>query len=138
MQFDETAIQGHLSEMVRHSVEKTLNQMLEAEGDLLVRRREVPTLMRRARTLLRLLLALTAHHIKASEVALNIAKLQRQTFETAIIERYRRREPSVEEALIRMCAFGKVVDAPGRGDQRAAVGNQSQPRVEQHAQPESL
>ena len=29
-------------------------------------------------------------------------KLRQQTFETAIIERYRRRESSVEEALIEM------------------------------------
>jgi transposase-like protein len=29
-------------------------------------------------------------------------KLRQQTFETAIIERYRRREGSVEEALIEM------------------------------------
>jgi len=34
----------------------------------------------------------------AGEVNLKIPKLRRQTFETAIIERYRRRESSVEEA----------------------------------------
>jgi transposase-like protein len=33
-------------------------------------------------------------------VKLKMPKLRRQTFETAIIERYRRREASVEEALI--------------------------------------
>jgi putative transposase len=33
-------------------------------------------------------------------------KLRRQTFETAIIERYRRRESSVEEALIEMHLLG--------------------------------
>ena len=33
-------------------------------------------------------------------------KLRRQTFETAIIERYRRRESSVEEALIEMYLAG--------------------------------
>ena len=37
---------------------------------------------------------------------LKIPKLQRQTFETAIIERYRRRESSVEEALIEMYLAG--------------------------------
>ena len=35
IQFNESAIQGHLSEMVRHSVEETLNQMLDAEADRL-------------------------------------------------------------------------------------------------------
>ncbi len=33
-------------------------------------------------------------------------KLRQQTFETAIIERYRRRESSVEEALIEMYLAG--------------------------------
>jgi hypothetical protein len=35
IQFNESAIYGHLSEMVRHSVEATLNQMLDAEADQL-------------------------------------------------------------------------------------------------------
>ena len=41
-------------------------------------------------------------HTKAGEVKLKMPKLRQQTFETAIIERYRRRESSVEEALIEM------------------------------------
>ena len=36
-------------------------------------------------------------------------KLRRQTFETAIIERYKRREASVEEALIEMYLAGVSV-----------------------------
>ena len=40
--------------------------------------------------------------INADEGSLKVTKLRRQTFETAIIERYRRRESSVEEALIKM------------------------------------
>jgi len=35
-------------------------------------------------------------------VKLKVTKLRRQTFETAIFERYQRRESSVEEALIEM------------------------------------
>ena len=35
-------------------------------------------------------------------MSLKVPKLRRQTFETTIIERYRRRESSVEEALIEM------------------------------------
>jgi transposase-like protein len=42
----------------------------------------------------------------AGEVNLKIPKLRRQTFETAIIERYRRRESSVEESLIEMYLAG--------------------------------
>jgi putative transposase len=46
---------------------------------------------------------------KAGEVKLRIPKLRTQTFETAIIERYRRRESSVEEALIEMYLAGVSV-----------------------------
>jgi transposase-like protein len=42
-------------------------------------------------------------------VTLNVPKLRRQTFETAIIERYKRREASVEEALIEMYLAGVSV-----------------------------
>jgi hypothetical protein len=45
----------------------------------------------------------------AGEVKLRIPKLRAQTFETAIIERYRRRESSVEEALIEMYLAGVSV-----------------------------
>jgi transposase-like protein len=40
---------------------------------------------------------------------LKVPKLRRQTFEAAIIERYRRRESSVEEALIEMYLAGVSV-----------------------------
>ena len=46
---------------------------------------------------------------KAGEVRLKIPKLRQHTFETAIIERYRRRESSVEEALIEMYLAGVSV-----------------------------
>ncbi len=48
-------------------------------------------------------------HTKAGQVTLKVPKLRRQTFETAIIERYRRREASVEEALIEMYLAGVSV-----------------------------
>lgn len=46
---------------------------------------------------------------KAGKVSLKVPKLRRQTFETAIIERYQRRESSVEEALIEMYLAGVSV-----------------------------
>src|SRR6478736_8962906 len=46
---------------------------------------------------------------KAGEVRLKVPKLRNQAFETAIIERYRRRESSVEEALIEMYLAGVSV-----------------------------
>ena len=62
----------------------------------------------------------------AGEVNLKVPKLRRQTFETAIIERYRRRESSVEEALIEML-FGRHLGAAGGGHHRGAVGHAGQP-----------
>jgi transposase-like protein len=46
---------------------------------------------------------------RVGEVTLNVPKLRRQTFETAIIGRYRRRETSIEEALIEMYLAGVSV-----------------------------
>jgi transposase-like protein len=45
----------------------------------------------------------------SGEVKLNVPKLKGIPFETAIIERYRRRECSVEEALIEMYLAGVSV-----------------------------
>jgi putative transposase len=39
---------------------------------------------------------------KAGQVKLRVPRLRRLPFETAIIERYKRREASVEEALVEM------------------------------------
>ena len=47
--------------------------------------------------------------MKAGEVTLKVPKLRRLPFETAIIERYRRREASVEEALVEMYLAGVSV-----------------------------
>ncbi len=44
-----------------------------------------------------------------SNVTLNVPRLNGISFETAIIERYRRRESSVEEALIKMYLAGVSV-----------------------------
>lgn len=46
---------------------------------------------------------------KAGEVDLNVPRLRKLPFETQIIERYRRRESSVEEALIEMYLAGVSV-----------------------------
>jgi putative transposase len=46
---------------------------------------------------------------RPGEVKLRIPKLRMQTFEAAIIERYRRRETSVGEAVIEMYSAGVPV-----------------------------
>lgn len=48
-------------------------------------------------------------HTQAGEVELKVPKLRRQTFETAIIERYRRRDISIEEAIVQMYLAGVSV-----------------------------
>jgi transposase-like protein len=93
--------------MVRSSVEQTLNQMLEAEADRLCHAEKYQRCEARQDT--RAGFYQRKLHTKAGEVTLNMPKLRRQTFETAIIERYRRREASVEEALIEMYLAGVSV-----------------------------
>src|SRR5699024_7315532 len=48
-------------------------------------------------------------HTRAGDVKLKVPKLRTLPFETAIIERYRRREASVEEALMEMYLAGVSV-----------------------------
>ena len=107
IQIDEARIKDHLGEMVRGTVEEALNAMLDAEADQLCGagryERSEGRQDRRAGSYGRSL------HTKAGEVNLKVPKLRRQTFETAIIERYRRRESSVEEALVEMYLAGVSV-----------------------------
>ena len=107
IKIDEARIKDHLGEMVRGTVEEALNALLDAEADRLcgAARYERSEARRdtRAGSYDRSL------HTKAGEVTLKVPKLRRQTFETAIIERYRRRESSVEEAFIEMYLAGVSV-----------------------------
>ena len=101
---DDERIKSHLDRVVRGSVEETLNALLDAEADRLCNaQRYERSEARRAGHYERKL------QTKAGEVKLRIPKLRQQTFETAIIERYRRRESSVEEALIEMYLAGVSV-----------------------------
>jgi transposase-like protein len=104
---DETKIRDHLGNLVRGTVEETLNAMLDAEADEMCRAQRYERSPDRIDTR-------AGHyerkfHTKAGEVALKVPKLRRQTFETSIIERYKRREASIEEALIEMYLAGVSV-----------------------------
>ncbi len=104
---DDERIKNHLDRVVRGTVEETLNALLDAEADRLCNaqryeRSEARRYTRAGHYERRL-------HTKAGEVRLKVPKLRQQTFETAIIERYRRRESSVEEALIEMYLAGVSV-----------------------------
>jgi len=107
IQIDEAQIRDHLGEMVRGTVEEALNAMLDTEADRLCGagryERSEARQDTRAGSYGRNL------ETRAGKVSLTVPKLRRQTFETAIIERYRRRESSVEEALIEMYLAGVSV-----------------------------
>jgi transposase-like protein len=107
IRIDEREIRGHLDKLVRGTVEETLNAMLDAEADELCQaqryERSADRIDTRAGHYKRKL------HTKAGEVELKMPKLRRQTFETAIIERYRRRDISVEEAIVQMYLAGVSV-----------------------------
>ena len=104
---DEQELRSHVSEVVRQSVEETLNGLLDAEADALCQARRYERNGQRAST--------RAGHYerdlqtKAGTVQLKVPKLRHVPFETAIIERYRRRESSVEEALVEMYLAGVSV-----------------------------
>lgn len=100
-------IHTELKELVKNSVEETLNGLLDAEAERLVNaERYARSGERRGYR--------SGHYTRklitsSGEVELHVPKLKHLTFETAIIERYRRRESSIEEALIEMYLAGVSV-----------------------------
>jgi putative transposase len=104
---DEGQVRAHVDELVRASVEQTLNGLLDAEADELCGaaryERSPDRVDSRAGSYRRKLLT------KAGEVDLKVPRLRSLPFETQIIERYRRRESSVEEALVEMYLAGVSV-----------------------------
>ena len=107
IRIDEGQLKGHLDQVVRDSVEHTLNALLDAEADALCNaqryQRSPDRLDTRAGAYERTL------HTKAGAVTLQVPRLRTVPFETQIIERYQRRESSVEEALIAMYLAGVSV-----------------------------
>jgi transposase-like protein len=104
---DREQLHGHLKEMVRESVEVTLNAMLDAEADAQCGAKRYERSPERLDT--------RAGHYErslltpAGEVTLSVPRLRKLPLETQIIERYRRRESSVEEALVEMYLAGVSV-----------------------------
>ena len=107
VQIDEGKIQAHLDQVVRATVEETLNALLDAEADQLCGAKRYERTEGRQDT--RAGSYERQLHTRAGEVTLKVPKLRSLPFETAIIERYRRRESSVEEALIEMYLAGVSV-----------------------------
>ena len=104
---DAGQLRGHIDEAVRSSVEETLNGLLDAEADQICGAERYQRSADRVDT--------RAGHYerqletKAGSVKLKVPKLRSLPFETAIIERYRRREASVEESLVEMYLAGVSV-----------------------------
>jgi putative transposase len=107
VQLNEEVIKGQIKELVRGSVEETLNELLEAEAQKLTQAARYERSAERQ--------AYRSGHYQrnltttSGDVTLSVPRLKGVTFETAIIERYRRRESSVEEALIEMYLAGVSV-----------------------------
>ena len=105
--FDEAAMRGELRELVRRTVEDTLNALLEEEADDLIGADRYERTAGRE--------AYRAGHYErgitttSGQVTLRMPKLKGMRFATAIIERYKRRETSVEEAMIEMYLAGVSV-----------------------------
>ena len=104
VQLNEEVIKGQIKELVRGSVEETLNELLEAEAEKLTQAARYER--NEARQGYR-----SGHYDRnltttSGDVTLHVPRLKGVSFETAIIERYRRRESSVEEALIEMYLAG--------------------------------
>ena len=107
VQFNEEIVKGQIKELVRGSVEETLNELLEAEAEKLTQAARYER--SEARQGYR-----SGHYDRnltttSGDVTLHVPRLKGISFETAIIERYRRRESSVEEALIEMDLAGVSV-----------------------------
>ena len=104
VQLNEAVLKTELRELVRRTVEDTLNGLLDAEAEQLTgAARYERTEARqgyRSGTYDR---GLTT---SAGQLTLHIPRLKGLPFQTAIIERYRRRESSVEEAMVEMYLAG--------------------------------
>ena len=107
IRIEEGKIRSHVDQVVRETVEQTLNGLLQAEAD------DLCGAQRYARSPERLDTRAGHYdrklHTKAGEVTLQVPRLRNLPFETEIIERYRRRESSVEEALVEMYLAGVSV-----------------------------
>jgi putative transposase len=107
IKIEEEKIRSHVDQVVRETVEQTLNGLLQAEAD------ELCGAKRYARSPERLDTRCGHYdrklHTQAGEVTLSVPRLRNLPFETEIIERYRRRQSSVEEALVEMYLAGVSV-----------------------------
>ena len=116
--FDEQAVKDELRELVRKTTEEAINAMLDEEADQLVGAAPHERTEERA--------AYRAGHYErgftttSGQVTVKMPKLKDMRLATAVIERCKRRETSVEEAIIDVP--GRRAHAPHRGRRRDPVG----------------
>jgi len=107
IRIDEAQIRSHLDTLVRDSVEDTLNKLLDSEADRLCNARRYEhseeRTDRRAGHYPRKL------QTRVGEVQLKMPRLRQAALDTLIIERYRRKEASIEESLVEMYLAGLSV-----------------------------
>ncbi len=101
---NEESLRADLRELVRRTVEEMLNGLLDKEADDLVGAERYERTADRE--------AYRAGHYErklattSGEVTIRMPKLKGMRFTAAVIERYRRREASVEEAMMEMHLAG--------------------------------
>ena len=101
---DEESLRKDIVELVRKTVQDTLNALLEQEAEEMVGAERYERTAGRE--------AYRSGHYKrklvttSGQIELDVPKLRGATFQTAVIERYRRRETSVEEAISEMYLAG--------------------------------
>ena len=107
IKIDEDQIQDRISTLVKGTIEDTINALLDAEADELINagkyERTTERQGYRSGSYSRKLQTM------GGEVTVKMPKLKKLTFETAIIERYRSRQISVEEAIVEMYLAGVSV-----------------------------
>ena len=115
IQIDQAMLETRLDRLITEKMTQILNAMLDAEAD------EITNAVRYERKTGRK--AFRAGHYergltaKVGKLELKVPKLKGALFESAVIERYRRREQSVEESLIDMYLEGvstRQVDDTGQ------------------------
>ena len=101
--FDD-AFKSQVGELVRKTIEDVINAMLDEEADQLIGAGPYERTEERA--------GYRAGHYKreftttAGQITLNMPKLKGMRFATSVIERYKRREVSIEEAIVEMYLAG--------------------------------
>ena len=111
VQLNEEVIKGEIKELVRGSVEETLNELLDAEAEKLTQAARYERNEQRQGYR-------SGHYNRnltttSGDVTLKVPKLKGISFETAIIERYRRREVVWKKPLSR-CTWQEYLSGEWR------------------------